>query len=335
MKSKGTLILEGININKKTNKTRPVEVTVKFLEIDSTGYIIASSRDITERKLIEDSIVKQKEKYQNIINNMNLGLLEVDLEGKIQFSNPGFSIISGYQQEELIGGKAAELFISESHVNLVKGKIKERAKGLSDMYEIPAKNKKGELRWWMISGAPNYDNMGNIIGSIGIHLDITEQKQLELQLELAKSKAEESSKAKEAFLANMSHEIRTPLNAIIGMIRELSKEKLSDKQNQYVHNTSVASQHLLSVLNNILDISKIEAGELQLDSHHFNLANLLNDVKSIMIAKASEKGLFLKINHPVVGNSFFIGDSSRFRQVLLNLIGNSVKFTHTGGITIN
>ena len=111
------------------------------------------------------------------------------------------------------------------------------------------KNKKGELRWWMISGAPNYDNKGHLIGSIGIHLDITEQKQLELELELAKSKAEESSRAKEAFLANMSHEIRTPLNAIIGMIRELSKEKLSDIQTQYVHNTSVASQHILSVLN--------------------------------------------------------------------------------------
>ncbi len=335
VKSKGTLILEGENINKQTNKTCPVEVTVRFVEIDSVGYIIANSRDITERKLIEESIVKQKEKYQNIITNMNLGLLEVDLEEKIQFVNPGFTVISGYQQEELIGQNAAELFISDSHVNIVKGKIKERSKGLSDMYEIPAKNKKGELRWWMISGAPNYDNKGNIIGSIGIHLDITEQKQLELELELAKSKAEESSKAKETFLANMSHEIRTPLNAIIGMIRELSKEKLSDKQTQYVHNTSVASQHLLSVLNNILDISKIEAGELQLDSHHFNLASLLNDVKSIMIAKASEKELYLKINHPPEKNSFFIGDSSRFRQIFLNLIGNAVKFTHAGGITVN
>ncbi len=335
VKSKGTLILEGENINKLTNKKFPVEVTVRFVEIDSVGYIIANSRDISERKQIEESIIKQKEKYQNIITNMNLGLLEVDLDGKIQFANPGFMMISGYSQEELVGHKAAELFVSESHVGMVKDKTKERVKGLSDMYEIPAKNKKGELRWWMISGAPNYDHKGNLVGSIGIHLDITDQKQLELELELAKSKAEESSKAKEAFLANMSHEIRTPLNAIIGMIRELSKEHLSDKQNQYVHNTSVASQHLLSVLNNILDISKIEAGELQLDSHHFNMAILLNDVKSIMIARASEKGLYLKINHPAGKNPFFIGDSSRFRQIFLNLVGNAVKFTDTGGITIN
>ncbi len=335
VKAKGTLILEGENINRQTNKTFPVEVTVRFIEIDSIGYIIANSRDITERKRIEESIIKQKEKYQSIITNMNLGLMEVDLEGNIQFVNPGFTIISGYQKEELIGEKAAELFINDSHTDLIKQKAQERSKGLSDMYEIPAKNKKGELRWWMISGAPNYDNNGNLIGSIGIHLDITEQKQLELELELAKSKAEESSKAKEAFLANMSHEIRTPLNAIIGMIRELSKENLSDKQSQYVHNTSVASHHLLSVLNNILDISKIEAGELQLDPHHFNLTSLLNDVKSMMIARASEKGLYLKINHPAGKNSFFIGDSSRFRQIFLNLVGNAVKFTHTGGITVD
>jgi signal transduction histidine kinase/DNA-binding response OmpR family regulator len=234
----------------------------------------------------------------------------------------------------LIGKNAQKIFVSEADNSNVKNKNKLRKQGKSDMYEVLVKNKNGELKWWMISGAPNYDEKGNLIGSIGIHLDITDQKQLELDLELSKRKAEESSKAKEAFLANMSHEIRTPLNAIIGMIRELSKEKLSELQDTYVQNTSIASQHLLSVLNNILDISKIEAGELQLDLHHFDLQKILNDVKSIMLAKCGEKGLFLKINHVENKNVFFIGDSSRIRQILLNLIGNAVKFTNTGGITI-
>jgi PAS domain S-box-containing protein len=334
VKGKGTQIIEGENFNTVTGKSFPVEVTVKFVEINDVGYIIATSRDITERKQIEASIRMQKEKYQNIIANMNLGLLEVDINESIQYVNPGFEHISGYASNELIGKNAGKLLVSESHINLVKTKVQQRSLGHSDMYEVPIKNKKGELRWWMISGAPNYDNAGNIIGSIGIHLDITEHKQLELDLELAKSKAEESSKAKEAFLANMSHEIRTPLNAIIGMIRELSKEKLSAKQETYVENTSIASQHLLSVLNNILDISKIEAGELQLDLHHFDLQKILNDVKSIMLAKCGEKGLYLKINHLENKNVIFIGDSSRFRQILLNLIGNAVKFTDYGGITV-
>jgi PAS domain S-box-containing protein len=334
VRRKGSMIMEGENVNIDTNIIFPVEVTVRFLELNSVGYIIANSRDISERKQIEASIKFQKEKYQNIIANMNLGLLEVDVDENIQFVNPGFEYISGYKEIELIGKNAAKLFVSESHENIVKNKINLRKEGHSDMYEVPIKNKKGELKWWMISGAPNYDEKGNIIGSIGIHLDITEQKQLELDLELSKCKAEESSKAKEAFLANMSHEIRTPLNAIIGMIRELSKEKLTELQETYVQNTSIASQHLLSVLNNILDISKIEAGELQLDLHHFDLQKILNDVKSIMLAKCGEKGLYLKINHIENKNIYFIGDSSRFRQILLNLIGNSVKFTNSGGITV-
>lgn len=335
VKKRGPLIIEGENFNIKTQQTIPVEVTVRFLEINNIGYIIANSRDITERKRIEETVRKEKEKYQGIIANMNLGLMEVDLNERIQYVNHGFEEISGYTKNELIGKKAAELFTSEAHVKLIEDKIVQRKQGLSDMYEVPVKNKTGELRWWMISGAPNYDNQGNLIGTIGIHLDITEQKQLELELELAKSKAEESSKAKEAFLANMSHEIRTPLNAIIGMIRELSKDDLSIKQKQYASNASVASQHLLSVLNNVLDISKIEAGELQLENHHFNFSEVLSDVKSIMQAKASEKGLYVKINHPSSDCAIFIGDSARFRQIFLNLIGNAIKFTQDGGVTIS
>jgi PAS domain S-box-containing protein len=319
----------------KSGDEKWIGQSVQLTELSSTDFeLTALAIDVTERKNYERTIFLQKEKYQHIIANMNLGLLEVDLNENIQFANPGFEFISGYQAEELVGRNAAQLLVSESHLSLVKNKIKLRAEGLSDSYEVPVINKKGELKWWMISGAPNYDNKGNLIGSIGIHLDITAQKQLELDLELSKSKAEESSKAKESFLANMSHEIRTPLNAIIGMIRELSKERLSSKQETYVENTSIASQHLLSVLNNILDISKIEAGELQLDLHHFDLQKILNDVKSIMLAKCGEKGLYLKINHLENKDVIFVGDSSRFRQILLNLIGNAVKFTDLGGITV-
>ena len=320
----------------KTGEEKWIGQSVQLSELGPKEYeLTALAIDITERKSYERTIFLQKEKFQNIIANMNMGLVEADLDDHIQFVNPGFISISGYEKEELNGKKAYELLIPETHIGLIKEKMNQREHGISDMYEVPVKNKKGELKWWIISGAPNYDDKGNLIGSIGIHLDITEQKQLEFELELAKSKAEESSKAKEAFLANMSHEIRTPLNAIIGMIRELGKEKLSDKQATYVHNTSVASHHLLSVLNNILDISKIEAGELQLDPHHFNLLEILNDVRTIMIGKAEEKGLYLKINADKNKNSYFIGDSSRFRQVFLNLIGNAIKFTHHGGVTIH
>ncbi|HSH66642.1 MAG TPA: PAS domain S-box protein, partial [Bacteroidia bacterium] len=320
----------------KGGKEKWIGQSVQLTEMDhDKTEFTALAIDITERINYEKLLVLQKEKYQNIITNMNLGMLEVDNEGRIQFANPGFTLISGYTYDELIGKKATDMFVERPHLKIVKGKLNQRAKGIADMYEIPVRNKRGEPRWWMISGAPNFDEKGNLIGSIGIHLDITDQKKIELELASAKSKAEESSRAKEAFLSNMSHEIRTPLNAIIGMIRELSKENLSEKQYKYVKNTYIASQHLLSVLNNVLDISKIDAGELQLDLHNFNLLSTLNDIKTIMMAKAAEKGLYLQLDQLEDKNICVYGDSGRFRQILLNLVGNAIKFTETGGINIS
>lgn len=290
--------------------------------------------DITERKNYERTIFLQNEKYRNIISNMNLGLVEVDLDERVQFVNQGFTELSGYESSEILGKKAADLFVSPSHANLVKEKTKQRSKGVSDLYELSVMTKKGEQRWWMISGAPNYNDKGELIGSIGIHLDVTEKKELELALESARLKAEESSKAKASFLANMSHEIRTPLNGIIGMIRELSYEQLNARQMKFVDNASTASQHLLSVLNDILDISKIEAGELSLEKHHFRLKDTVKDVKSMMTLRAREKGLLLHLDAHEIKSVTYIGDSARIRQMLLNLIGNSIKFTSTGGVFV-
>jgi PAS domain S-box-containing protein len=309
--------------------------SVQLSEIGNNDLEFTSlAIDITERKNYERSIYLQNEKYRNIITNMNLGLLEVDLDERVQFANQGFLTLSGYDISEIIGKKASDLFVSDKHAKLVQQKTAQRSKGLSDMYEISVNTKKGEQRWWMISGAPNYNDKGQLIGSIGIHLDITEKKQLELALESAKARAEESSRAKASFLANMSHEIRTPLNGIIGMIRELYYEGLPDKQMKYLDNASVASQHLLSVLNNILDISKIEAGELNLEQHHFRLKDTVKEVKSIMMARAREKGLLLNLNVHEIKDLTYIGDSARIRQILLNLIGNAIKFTSTGGIFV-
>ena len=334
LKSKGKIIIEGKNVNKKNGETFPVEVTVTFISIDSVGYIIANSRDISERKAIEETVKKQREKYQNIIANMNLGLIEVGLDEKVQYVNHAFETMSGYSQDELLGKNAAQLFIIEQQVTLMEDKLSARKQGISDMYEVLVRNKANEQKWWIISGAPNYDDKGELVGSIGIHLDITTAKQLELDLAIAKEKAEESSRAKESFLANMSHEIRTPLNGIIGMIRELSYESLTEKQTKHLNNASVASQHLLSVLNNILDVSKIEAGELNLEKSHFVLSNTIKSVKAIMLTKAREKGLLFNLDICDIKGKVYMGDSARISQVLLNLIGNAIKFTDTGGIFI-
>ncbi len=200
----------------KEGKERWIGQSVQYTQLTDTDYeLTALAIDITERKLHEKTIQLQEEKYRNIIANMNLGLIEVDRNEVIQYCNQGFCNLSGYSKEELIGKNIVDILLTPANEEIIKNKTQQRLDGISDIYEIPVHNKQGELKWWMISGAPNYDDAGNLIGSIGIHLDVTERKILEQELEISKLKAEESSKAKETFLANMSHEIRTPLNAIL------------------------------------------------------------------------------------------------------------------------
>lgn len=292
--------------------------------------------NIRNRQKWENQIRLQEEKYRNIIANMNLGLLEVGLNDIIIYANQSFCEMSGYSLAELKGKKAAELLVVKNYRNTIRDKNETRINyNQSDSYEIEAINKKGEKRWWFISGAPNYNDKGQLTGSIGIHLDITEQKRLEAELAKAKSFAEAAAKAKELFLANMSHEIRTPLNVIIGMIRQLTKENLSTEQHFYVKQSEGSAKHLLTILNNILDIAKINSGDMKIFANTFSPSALLYNVHSIMYSQAMEKNLDFKLNVSADIKPALIGDDTRLRQVLINLVGNAIKFTHTGSIMIN
>jgi PAS domain S-box-containing protein len=313
----------------------PIEMSIIPIKENNELFFSSFIQDISEKKAAEHIRKIQQEKYQNIIANMNLGLLEVDNNEIIQYANQSFATISGYEIKELLGKNASEFFVFGENFDTVKSKNELRKQGVSDIYQLPIKNKRGELRWWAISGAPNYDDKGNLVGSIGIHLDITEQKQLEIDLEIEKSNALVSSKAKEIFLANMSHEIRTPLNAIIGFLRELDKQELSGLQRKYIDNSTIASKHLLAIINNILDISKIEAGEMSLENKDFVFEKSISNVATVLQPMLDHKGLDLDI---VISNKIekvLKGDTLRLEQILFNLIGNAIKFTNKGGICIN
>jgi len=293
------------------------------------------AEQLKERKRVEDNIKRQEEKYRNIIANMNLGLIEVDNDEIIRYANQSFCDVSGFELDEIIGKNPSKLFVyGENNFQLVEEQIQLREKGISSVYQLPIKNKRGELRWWAISGAPNYDDHGNLLGSIGIHLDITEHKKLEKDLIQEKAKAIEASKAKEVFLANMSHEIRTPLNAIIGFLRELKRLDLSVTQTQFVDNSYNASQHLLSIINNILDISKIESGEMSLDNHAFSLKESIQNVIKILKPKARQKKISLDAVFSENLYDELKGDSLKIEQILFNIIGNSLKFTDKGEIKV-
>jgi PAS domain S-box-containing protein len=313
----------------------PIEIAILPVKQNDEIFFCSFIQDISERKKAEENLKSQEEKYRNIIANMNLGLIEVDNNEIIQFANQNFVSISGFEIEELIGKNASELLAFEENSEMMSFQKELRKNGISDIYQMPIKNKKGELRWWAISGAPEFDDTGKLVGSIGIHLDVTEQKQLEIDLEKEKIKAQEASRAKEAFLANMSHEIRTPLNAIIGFLRELEKQELTDLQKKYIENSSIASKHLLAIINNVLDISKIEAGEMSLDYEDFVFEDAIANVINVLQYKAEQKGLSLTANISKVIYQVLNGDVLRLEQILFNIIGNALKFTNKGGISVS
>jgi len=169
---------------------------------------------------------------------------------------------------------------------------------------------------------------------MGSDTDISVQKQMQQKMEEAIQIAENSAKAKETFLTNMSHEIRTPLNVIIGMIREIGKEALTANQKIYLKHAESSSFHLLSIVNNVLDMSKIEAGEFKLDIKDFSLSAVLSNVKSILSSRANGKKIDFKVECSDNIAKALRGDSLRLSQVLINLLGNSIKFTDKGSVVL-
>lgn len=309
------------------------------IEKDLSGKpvkIIGTHTDITAQKTAEQAIKIKEEKYRNIIDNINLGLVEVDLDENIIYANARFCDMSGYSASELEGRDIIKIFGNQINSEIIQNKQDLRRKGVSDAYELKVKNKQGEVKWWLISGAPNYNDKGELIGSTGIHLDITEQKKLELELIEAKNDAEASARAKELFLANMSHEIRTPMNAIIGMSNQLAKSSLDKDQKFYLDTIHTAADNLLIIINDILDLSKVEAGMLTLENIGFEPKIMLNRVMHVMKHKAEEKGL--KFTNSFCDSRLspvLIGDPYRLNQVMLNLVSNAIKFTDEGSVDIN
>lgn len=291
--------------------------------------------NVQRRKQARTRIVKQEEKFRNIITNMNLGLLEVDLEEKVLHANQTFCLMAGVPMEELVGKKATDLLLDEGSKQILQEKSKSRKSGISDSYELKYRKPDGEYRWWLISGAPNYNDKNELIGSIGIHLDITEQKKLEEELMRQREEAEKSKRAKEIFFANMSHEIRTPMNAIVGMGDQLAKTSLNPQQERYMAAIQNSANHLMVIIKDILDLSKLEAGKMTIESIGFKPVELLDHIVGMMTARAESKGLdfFIETRDPRVCD-VLIGDPIRINQILLNLLSNAIKFTEKGEVTI-
>jgi PAS domain S-box-containing protein len=304
-----------------------------FLEGQYRGHLWQYT-DITEKYRYDERIRRSEEKYRGIMNRMELGLLEVDNNQVIRQAYDRFCQMVGYTEEELIGQRADELLISNEFTEVMNKQQKFRSEGGANSYELQLIRKDGEPIWVIISGAPIMDERGNVVGSMGIHYDISERKRLEQELAEATQVAEGARHTEKQFLANMSHEIRTPLNAILGFSNLMETTALNSEQKEFVDYIRTAGKNLLTIVNDILDISKIEAGMLPLESIPFSISSLVDSIRTMLDATAADKNLRLNVIADHDLPHVVLGDPTRLTQILLNLLSNAIKFTKQGGVRV-
>ena len=302
-------------------------------------YFNAVARDITLRKKTEkeleelrQALLQSEVKYRSVLENMDLGLMEVDTNGKIRRVYDKFCWMTGYTKDELIGKDAVETLIVEEYEDIIRNQDNNRLEGQSEVYEVQLRRKDNKHIWVLISGAPFYNSDGDIIGSLGIHYDITDRKILEQNLIVERQKAIKAQQAEQQFLANMSHEIRTPLNAIVGMSHLLKDSDLNEKQNELVEILSDSASLLKGLVSDILDISKIDSGMAESNESSFDLAELATSLVKTFGHRAAEKGLSLIPKIECLNSCIVKSDRQWLNQILINLLGNAVKFTAKGEI---
>lgn len=292
-------------------------------------------QDITQVIHNKESLKRVDEKYRRIIENFELGLIEVDLNEVITKVYPSFLTLTGYNEVELLGKNARMLLVDHGRDNIILDEQNEKRKeGKSTVYEVQIKVKNGEKKWIILSGAPIYNENNEIVGSIGIHFDITSRKNMENDLKIAKEQAYTYVKAKEAFIAKISHEIRTPMNVILGMSNIL-KENIGETEDaNLVDAIKTSADNLLSIINNILDFSDLNREEFSLQEETFNLNNLLDHLNLFFSQETKKKHLEWEIQcdsniHPII-----YADKVKINQVLINLINNAIKFTNEGSVQL-
>ncbi|MEZ4798859.1 MAG: response regulator [Flavobacteriales bacterium] len=305
-----------------------------FVDGEYNGHLWKYS-DITAKRNAEFRLENREKKFRGIIDNFKLGLLEVDENDVILNANESFCSMSGFSQIELKGKKASHILLDGVESEVMKEKLSNRKSGKEEVYEIKIKNRRQQERYWLISASPLLTDSGEVVGSIGIHWDITDIKALENELMKSREKAEESSRNKAQFLANMSHEIRTPLTGIIGLVEQLGKTELTQIQTQQLELINAASGTLLNVVNDVLDVSKIEAGKFHLELLPFSFQDTVGRIVNLLKVKAQEKEIFLHHSIDARIKNQYHGDAHRISQILFNIVGNAIKFTSMGGVDIH
>jgi PAS domain S-box-containing protein len=302
--------------------------------------IIGLTSDVTDRHRMHDRLRHQEERWELALAANNDGLWDWNARTNEVFHSVRWLEMLGYQAGDHLDWEQLLHPDDRARVTASLARYMDReAAAYEEEYRIRARD--GSYKWVLARGIAQWDDRGKPVRMVGSHSDITERKQAEIMmrlqreaLEVAKEKAEAAAVAKSNFLATMSHEIRTPLNGIIGMTGILADTPLTPEQQDYLQTVRISGEALLSVISDILDFSKIESGRIDLEQVDFDLWSLLEETASMLAPAVHAKDLELTVPIDAGVPRNVRGDAARLRQILLNLLGNAVKFTEKGEIAV-
>jgi PAS domain S-box-containing protein len=293
--------------------------------------------DVTDARQREQALRDSEQRYRMLTERATDMIIRYDPAGRIEFASPSVSQV-GYAPGDLVGHNMAEFVHPDEDARSRENRdaiTQGRELASDELHEFRARKADGAWIWLQGSPAPIRDEDGNILGAVTVLRDITARKAMEDELRRKRAEAEAAAVAKAEFMANMSHEIRTPLTGIIGFSGLMSHmEGLPETARAYVQRIITSGQTLLAVVNDILDFSKLEAGQVELDAHPFDVSRSFRETLALVSGQAEAKGLALELEIDAAAPAALVADSGRVRQVVLNLLTNAIKFTETGSVRV-
>ena len=297
-----------------------------------TGIVVIF-RDVTANEKMAGALRESEERYRTLFEDSIDAIYLTTLDGDFIDANQSTLNLFGYSKEEMKALNARELYVDIHDMQDFIERIEET--GYVKDFEVTLKKKDGKKINCLFNVSARRDETDKMVRYHGIIRDITESKQMLEELTQAKETAEAANTAKSQFLATMSHEIRTPMNAIIGMADLLKETQLTSEQRKYVTVFGSAGENLLNIIDDVMDISKVESGQLSLNLKAFDLSHIIENVRDVLTIQAQEKGLEITCHIAPEVPVALTGDPVRLRQILINLVGNAIKFSKVGSITMD